>query len=563
MILRVMLPAAVVATAAITSAGSTTVPFSGNYVSGIATHANGTRFLYLVDAARRMFAAGDPEAELMTFSGVYDSSHFGATEGSIWSGNIWTQNSYGVGFASLPFLPQPQLNWLQTGFLWWFDHMGDGGQTFGGLPDTPDGMLCDNGNPSGCNYMQCGAGGRRRRLKAKSRDKVSNGAEPEPVFPSKRRDTYQKWEATQDFASKIEDAVPTLEGMLKAKANEGAGDTAAVGHDWVIGGTLAGGVMQAEMLLETRNLSAVRHFLPMLARISNFMEGRRVQDPSPLTPGSKGLFRAGNGANLLAPAFGGWPLPVGCVVNATFSNCTQRAMSYLTELTVTYSAMLDRMIELSILLEPPFGNATVCSHPNGDARGPSSCIDVWRARRKANDASIPGVLERMNSTGSYYLIRSMDPNGDRHGVYAPRAPCPPDELCPAVARHGYFESAPNHDIVGLRVANDELAQSIYQSMISIDGLRPCDFTIPNFPDYDDSCGGCDGGFGTWVSGGSWSTAEGRAILAHFRGGRPDLAANSMGRILDPYAKLFKLDNPIAHQGVSAHWLNVLLPCFLV
>jgi hypothetical protein len=58
----------------------------------------------------------------------------------------------------------------------------------------------------------------------------------------------------------------------------------------------------------------------------------------------------------------------------------------------------------------------------------------------------------------------------------------------------------------------------------------------------------DGGFGTWVSGGSWSTAEARAILAHYRGGRPDLAANSMGRILDPYAKLFKLDNPIAHQG---------------
>eukprot|EP01051_Picozoa_sp_SAG22_P004173 SAG22_NODE_217_length_14910_cov_65.532978_3_plen_398_part_00 len=279
------------------------------------------------------------------------------------------------------------------------------------------------------------------------------------------------------------------------------------------------------------------------------MEGRRVQDPSPLTPGSKGLFRAGNGANLLAPGFGGWPLPVGCVINATFSNCTQRAMSYLTELSVTYSALLDRMVELAKLLEPPHGNLTQCTHANRAATGlPSSCIDIWAARRAANEASIPAMLAKMNGTGSYYLIRSMDPNGDKHGVYAPRAPCPPDEPCPAAARHGYFESAPNHDIVGLRVADDELAQSIYTSMISIDGLRPCDFTIPNFPDYDDSCGSCDGGFGTWVSGGSWSTAEGRAILAHFRGGRPDLAANSMARILDPYAKLFKLDNPIAHQG---------------
>ena len=41
------------------------------------------------------------------------------------------------------------------------------------------------------------------------------------------------------------------------------------------------------------------------------------------------------------------------------------------------------------------------------------------------------------------------------------------------------------------------------------------------------------GYGTWVSGGSWSTAEGRAILAHFRGGWLDLAAASMGRLIDP------------------------------
>ena len=78
-------------------------------------------------------------------------------------------------------------------------------------------------------------------------------------------------------------------------------------------------------------------------------------------------------------------------------------------------------------------------------------------------------------------------------------------------------------------------------------LRPCAFTVPNWPDYDDSCGGCMG-YGTWVSGGSWSTAEARAILAHYRQGRHDLAAGSMARILDPYAKLFKLDNPIAHFG---------------
>ena len=44
---------------------------------------------------------------------------------------------------------------------------------------------------------------------------------------------------------------------------------------------------------------------------------------------------------------------------------------------------------------------------------------------------------------------------------------------------------------GLRVADDSLAASIYHSMISVEGLRPCAWTLPNFPDYDDSCGACD------------------------------------------------------------------------
>eukprot|EP01043_Picozoa_sp_COSAG02_P018257 COSAG02_NODE_848_length_16553_cov_21.228577_14_plen_315_part_00 len=274
--------------------------FDGQFVSGTATNQNGTKFLDLLDSARRMFSAGDPE--LMTLSGVYDSVHFGATEGSVWSGNIWTQNSYGVGYASLPFLPQPQLQWMQTGFLWWFDHMGDGGQTFGGLPDVPDGMLCDNGNPAGCNYMQCGAG---RRQLATSRDPAAaSSAEPEVMFPSKRRDTQKRWEQTQDFAAGVAEKIPMLDTL--AKLHAGDADTPGIGHDWVIGGTLAGGVMQAEMLLTTRNMTAVQRFLPQLHRISQFMETRRVQDASPLTPGTKGLFRAGNGADLLAPSFGGW-----------------------------------------------------------------------------------------------------------------------------------------------------------------------------------------------------------------------------------------------------------------
>ena len=87
----------------------------------------------------------------------------------------------------------------------------------------------------------------------------------------------------------------------------------------------------------------------------------------------------------------------------------------------------------------------------------------------------------------------------RHGVYSHRAPCAPDKPCPPHTRHGYFETSPNADAVGLRIVEMELAAEIYASMRSVDGLAPCDFTLPNFPDSDDSCGDCDGGFGTYLN----------------------------------------------------------------
>eukprot|EP01043_Picozoa_sp_COSAG02_P038272 COSAG02_NODE_2939_length_7699_cov_2.571184_4_plen_720_part_00 len=668
--------------------------FSGQFFSGVSLDAEGAQFLLLLDQARRMFATADPE--LMTLTGNYDPVALGITEGAQWKGNFWTQNSYGVGYASLPILPQPALHWISNSFRWWFDHMGDSTQTYGGLADAPDGMLCDNGHPTGCNYMQCGFG-RRRSLLHQRNDTTSNAnglearsageaAGPQPRHPSKRTDTIREWEATQDFALHASETVPTLRQL---KQRHRRLDTAGVGKDFAIGGTLAGGVMQAEYVLATRNVTAAKEFLPKFLRMSNFMEGRRAQnnniaDSGPIQGMVQGLFRAGNGANLLAPAYGGWPLPVGCVANGSFNNCTNRAMAYLTELTVTYSALLDRLIELEALAypDPTSHNCSGHSLPNTDAPWVAGgCAGLYRFRRETNDRSMQALLQVMNNTASnpppfisgndaeddehndasiahfgssgnnvvipgfvfhpgfigdqsglithgttrcsdidpnatrdgcigiatalclehpqchsfsisagtppgtayelfknygtenhlvnnsywatyaqplpappangtkkqlpafrgqadlsLYLVRSIDPNGQRHGVYSPRAPCQFDEPCGVTAPHGFFESAPNHDAIALRVVDDDLSQSMYTSMTSIEGLRPCGWTIPNFPDYDDSCNGCMG-WGTWVSGGSWSTAEGRAILAHFRGGRLDLAAASMGRLIDPCVDL--------------------------
>ena len=169
-----------------------------------------------------------------------------------------------------------------------------------------------------------------------------------------------------------------------------------------------------------------------------------------------GLFYAGNGANLLAPSYGGWLLPVGCIANATFSNCTQRSFAYLTSLTITYSAALDRMISLEQLAYPDGGHT--CSKPNDSAPGPSECADLFKARRALNEATLPTLLTRMNQTGPRYFMRSIDPTGELHGVYGAQ-------------RHGYFESAPNHDAIALRVVNDSLADEVYTAMLSVPDLR--------------------------------------------------------------------------------------------
>ena len=183
-----------------------------------------------------------------------------------------------------------------------------------------------------------------------------------------------------------------------------------------------------------------------------------------------------------------------------------------------------------------------------------TCLSVFQARRQNNVDSIAAVTAIMESTNTSYLIKSLSPDGEKHGVYSkPVVDCLPDQPCPPATRHGYFETSPNVDAIALNVVSKDLKKDFYDSMQSINGISPCGFTVPNFPDYDDAActaenvGNCYV-YGTWVSGGSWSTLEGRVILAHIDQRRYDLALASMSRIIYPYAELFKLDNPIAHMG---------------
>ncbi len=269
-------------------------------------------------------------------------------------------------------------------------------------------------------------------------------------------------------------------------------------HDWGLEFTAAGLLMQAELLLIGRDPAAIARYLPKLERCARFIETRR--DPT------NNLFLAGPAGNLLAPSFGGWKKPDGT-----------RGQAYLAGLSITYIAALDRLIELEKLAGRPEEAAL-------------------HAQRR--DASRKGLALLTHDDGCF--INSLDPDGTRHGVYG-------------AARHGYFESSPNHDAIAFRVADDAQAERIYARIASIPGLRPHQFIIPNYPCYDDMYEKPEGlwAFGTWVNGGHWSTCEARMILAYYRLGRFEDARRSLRQLLS-FAERFRMDNPLVKFGSEVY-----------
>ena len=94
--------------------------------------------------------------------------------------------------------------------------------------------------------------------------------------------------------------------------------------------TAAGLLMEAELLLISRDEAAIEKYLPHLERAANFIETRR--DPK------TGLYQGGVACNLLAPSFGGYLKPDG-----------SRGLAFHAGLQVTYIAALNRLIELEKL----------------------------------------------------------------------------------------------------------------------------------------------------------------------------------------------------------------------
>jgi hypothetical protein len=297
------------------------------------------------------------------------------------------------------------------------------------------------------------------------------------------------------------------------------GDTAAPGkiiykqgdgdvkmHDWFYEATAACLVMQSEILLVTRDKKALEHYLPKMERACNFIE--RTRDPK------NNLFLVGPACNLLAPSYGGVKMPDG-----TFGK------GYLAGVSVTYLAALDRMVELYKL--------------NSD----KAKLTEFEHRQKITRESLSLLM-----TDVGYFVKSVEPNGTKHGVLGQK-------------QFGYLEGTVNADAVALRVTNQSTSEKIYNQIASFPAIRPFDFLLTNAPGLDDTypawgrtSGKGLGGFwtfGDWVNGGVWGTVEGRAILMYYRLGKFEDIRHSANRAMK-WAKDFRMDAPWSQQGENTN-----------
>ena len=299
----------------------------------------------------------------------------------------------------------------------------------------------------------------------------------------------------------------------------GLGDTAAPGkiiykqgdgdvndHDWFYEATAACLVMQAEILLAKRDREDIAHYLPKMEKACEFIEKTRDE--------KNNLFLVGPACNLLAPSYGGVVMHDGTL-----------GKGYLSGLSITYLAALDRIVELYKLM------------------GDNEKLDKYKHRQMITRNSLPLLM-----ADEVYFVKSVEPGGIKHGVLGQ-------------ANFGYLEGVANADAVAMRVADNETAENIYNQIASFSDIRPHDFLLTNAPGLDDtykawgktSGKGLEGfwKFGDWVNGGAWGTVEGRAILMYYRLRKFEDIYRSATRALK-WAKDFRMDAPFSQQGENKH-----------
>ena len=400
-------------------------------------------FLRLIDES---FAFFNPNPVVPNLTMIYRPDWDTFTEGAGW-GAWWIQNSYGFSYAVTPFLQEPWFSLLQRSWDLHWDNQGDGVRKGMWGSDTSR-VLHNLVAPDGC---------------------LGDAAAP---------------------------------GMIAYR--QGDGDVKS--HDWFYEATAAGVVMQAEILLASRDINAIRKYLPNMERSCNFIE--RTRDTL------NNLFLVGPACNLLAPSYGGVKQPDGSF-----------GKGYLSGLSVTYLAAIDRIIELYKLL------------------GDNQKLADYEHRQKITRESLPLLM-----TEGGYFVKSMEQGGLKHGVVGQE-------------QFGYMEGVANADAVALRVVDDKTATGIYKAISGYSEIRPFDFLLTNAPGLDDtyvSYGSSSGEgirgfwkFGDWVNGGVWGTVEGRAILMYYRLGKFEDIRRSAYRAMK-WAKDFRMDAPWSQRGENTN-----------
>lgn len=397
-------------------------------------------FLRMIDES---FAFFYPNPTVPNLAMVYKPEWDTFSEGAGWNA-WWIQNSYGFSYASTPFLPEPWFSILQRSWDLFWDNQGDGKRKglWGG--DQPN-ILSQLIGPDGC---------------------LGDAAAP---------------------------------GQIAYKQGDGNVKI----HDWFYEATAAGVVMESEILLRSRDLKSIGHYLPKMERASNLIE--KTRDPK------NNLFLVGPACNLLAPGYGGVRQPDG-----TFEK------GYLAGLSITYLAALDRMVELYKL--------------TGDKVKQSE----YERRQNITRESLPKLL-----TPAGYLVKSIEPGGVKHGVLGQK-------------QFDYMEGVANADAVALRVVDKKTAGSIYNQIAAFPEIRPFDFLLTNAPGLDDTYMNWGGrkleniwAFGQWVNGGVWGTVEGRAILMYYRLGKFEDIRRSAIRAMK-WAKDFRMDAPWSQRGENTN-----------
>ena len=378
---------------------------------------------------------------------------------------------------SLPMLYTPSYNGFTEGPTWWGWWIQNSyGPTYCGMPFLRQPLLTFLQNSQDLWFNLMGDGKTKR---------PGVGG----IGPNGQLVTWRNWQigGIAPNGCLCDDATPT-------SINYRQGDGRVSIHDWAMEMSAAGLSMQSELLLETRNQQAISKYLPKLERVANFVWIRH--DPR------NNLFLAGDAANLLGPSYAGYKEPDGNFGKA-----------YLTGLSITYIAAINRLIQVEKL----------AGHPKKAA--------LYTRRRNLARLGLP-----LLTTKEGYFIKSLDPDGVRHGVYG--AP-----------KYGYFCTSPNVDAICFNIVGLAQAKSIYDMIRSIPGLRPYTFIIANYPSLDDMDVPATGhsSFGKWVNGGEWATVEARAIMAYYRVGAYQAAERSMERWLD-FAKRYRLDNPLCDFG---------------